>query len=169
MKRTEIKQSEASFLELPYAKSPLFPGRVIREGGVGVDVRPFRDFALVQHVDNSPYSTGFITIYGETRYGAVRGQTLEDSLWAEVRVVVAVHEIQMIWFEGAVGHSLVLTDTGSGGPEKTPGPVYLPFMLGEVPDTIDVYARMRRGNPNITFGYDDDEILNVVSTSRFRV
>lgn len=170
MKTTRIKQGEANYLELPYTKIHLNPGDVVREGGVGVDARALTDWNNILHVETAAYSTGVVVIYGESRIGDVlgNGATVQTALWVEVRVQVSYHDIPSIWFEGAVGHTLILDSFGAGGPLKTPGPVVLPFLLGEVPDIIDVFARGRRGGDTITSEVNADEILNVVAATRFR-
>lgn len=142
-------------------------GDVVHEGGLPIGLLGVNEYMLVQHIETSDFSTGCLAIYGETKMGAVRGVSVEDSLWIEVRVTVKNSGIAMVWFEGALGHTLIITDAGAGGPLKTPGPIYLPFLLGEVPDSIDVEARARRGGAT-PLTYASDEILNIIPTSRFR-
>ena len=109
-----------------------------------------------------------LTLDGSTPWDPGGGVALyaqpENWMYTEIRVVVHHGMTPHVWFEGAAGsYDAVAT----GGPDKSPGPICLPFLLGEVPDTIEVFGRAT--NPiGHSIVLTPGEIFTATALSRFR-
>lgn len=146
---------------------------IARDGGVAIDIRGSSSFIEILRVNCSTYQWGQIVISSEasaqipTTPDTEAGITwleLDRYPWAEIRVLVSIGGIDQVWFQGGAGNH---SEDAIGGNDKSPGPIILPFLLGEVPDSIQVQARaMRGGLPETILG--DTEILTVTAVSRFR-
>jgi len=128
-------------------------------------------------VDTSEYSYGHLMIAGEINV-SVDGSTfydlnvvapltynlmIDNVPMIEARVIVWHGMISQIWFEGALGNR---ANAQIGGADKSPGPIYLPFPLGEVPDRIEVLARVFRPKTSGVMLYPDERIT-ITPISRF--
>lgn len=146
---------------------------IARAGGLPVDIRGASDWISILRVDCATYQWGQLVISSEATAQTPSTSDVESGItwleldrypWAEIRVLVSIGGIDQVWFQGgAGGHS----EAATGGNDKSPGPIILPFLLGEVPDSIQVQAKaMRGGLPETATA--DTETLTVTAVSRFR-
>jgi hypothetical protein len=148
--------------------------RIARAGGIPIDIRGASDWKGILRVDTAQFEWGQLVITAEASAQPSRASDLENGFnwldadhfpWAEVRVLVTIGGIDHVWFQGGAGNH---SEGAVGGNDKSPGPILLPFLLGEVPDAIDVQARAMRGGLVAGAGFFDDEILTVTAVTRFR-
>ena len=147
---------------------------IARAGGQAVDIKGASTFIEILRVNCARYQWGQLVISAEAHAQTPTQTDIESGIdwltvdrypWAEIRVLVTIGGIEQVWFQGGAGNH---GEDDTGGPDKSPGPITLPFLLGEVPDSIVVQARaMRGGLPETDVPYDS-EILNVTAVSRFR-
>lgn len=147
---------------------------IARAGGLAVDIRGASDWVEILRVHCARYQWGQVVITAEAQAqiptqtdieGGITWLELDRYPWAEIRVLVTIGGTDQIWFQGGAGNH---TEGDTGGGDKSPGPITLPFLLGEVPDLIVVQARAMRGGLPETDPFYDSEILNVTAVSRFR-
>jgi hypothetical protein len=150
-------------------------GLVEHGGGAAVDVIDAIDWVSVLHLETGAFRWGQLVISCEaqacsgTTKGGIDPLAPDWLRWAEIRVLVTVSGLAQIWFEGAAGNH---AEPGIGGGEKSSGPIILPFALGEVPDSLDVFARSRCGGAASRGPFDQGggavEFLNVTAATRFQ-
>jgi hypothetical protein len=147
---------------------------IARAGGRAVDIRGASDWMEILRVGCALYQWGQIVITAEAHAQTPVQADIEAGItwleldrypWAEIRVLVTIGGIEQIWFQGGAGNH---TEDETGGGAKSPGPITLPFLLGEVPDSIVIQARAMRGGLPETAVFYESEILNVTAVSRFR-
>jgi hypothetical protein len=147
--------------------------RIARAGGIPIDIRGASDWKEILRVDTSQFEWGQLVIGAEaSAQPAIQADTdigitwleVDRWPWAEVRVLVTIGGIDHVWFQGGAGNH---SEVAAGGNDKSPGPILLPFLLGEVPDVIDVQARAWRGGLLETVTAEG-EILTVTAVTRFR-
>lgn len=159
--------------EQDFAPKPKGANEIDRQGGSAVDIRGASDWRLVLTIDTADFSWGQLVIHAEAAHpvpttfdqeSGITWQEPERTPWAEVRVVAIIGDIEQVWFQGAAGNR---SDLALGGPDKSCGPITLPFAVGEVPDKLIVSARAWRGGV-IETDVLETEILTVNAVSRFR-
>lgn len=159
----------------PFGPFDATPPDVLRSSAGPIDILGATDWRAILRVDTAEYSWGQLAISAEAADGpAIEGTesdpvgydptAVENLAWAELRVIATVAGIDQVWFEGAAGNH---SEAQIGGNAKSPGPISLPFAVGEVPDRIEVFARARRGGKAQTVVYPG-EVLTVSAGSRFR-
>jgi hypothetical protein len=146
---------------------------IARAGGIPVDIRGASDWISILRVECASYQWGQLVINSDATAqtpsqadieAGITWLELERYPWAEIRVLVSIGGIDHVWFQGGAGNH---SESAVGGNDKSPGPIVLPFLLGEVPDSIQVQARaMRGGLPESVLS--DSEVLTVTAVSRFR-
>lgn len=133
----------------PYEKQR----EISRAGGAAVDVSNAGDWFLVFSLDVSAFKWGQLVIDGEVFADPNSDGTILPNdpgfPWIETRVVAQISSSSFIWFEGAVTKNTSLAETG---------PIVLPFLLGEMPDSIQVFARARLGGAVSAFSFQKGQI-----------
>jgi hypothetical protein len=134
-----------------------------------IDLRQATDWTAVLRVECADCSWGQLILSAEARSQIPTGGKLSSDVetwpWVEVRVIATTAGISSIWFEGAAGNHDAESASIGGGEGNSPGPIILPFGLGEVPDYLEVLARARSGG-GVTDGLA--EYLTIMAASRFR-
>jgi hypothetical protein len=130
----------------------------VLEGDIGpIDMRSqsaWRSLATIQCRD---YSYGQIVVTCDARATSAASQ-LDLPAWPhiEVRLVARTRNQEMILLEAAAGSH---TDSASGGVTISAGPVSMSFGPGEVPDSVEVLARARRGGLPQTDNVVDERLM----------
>jgi hypothetical protein len=175
-----VPMQHGAYRQTPFGPFPPPPSEhdqpddpIARAGGVPVDIRGASDWIGILRVDCATYQWGQLVISAEASAqipvtadteAGITWLELDRYPWAEIRVLVSIGGIDQVWFQGGAGNH---SEDTVGGNDKSPGPIILPFLLGEVPDSIQVQARaMRGGLPETILG--NTEILTVTAVSRFR-
>jgi len=151
----------------PYGQGPFGPfpsdhpdSDIERNTSGKVDMRGMSDWKPVFTVETGEMSWGQVVVACEANASPTVAHATELPVfpWVEVRINAYVNNQLLTLLEGAVGsHALVAS---------SPGPIFLSFAPGEVPDRVEVLARARRGGLAETAG-DPDEKLELVAVSRF--
>jgi hypothetical protein len=166
-----------------YHQNPFgpFPGdaggpdddRIARAGGTPIDLRGASDWKEILRVDTSRFEWGQLVIGSEATAQTPSQADTESGItwleldrfpWAEIRVLVTIGGIDQVWYQGGAGNH---SEAEIGGNDKSPGPIVLPFLVGEVPDVLEVQARAMRGGL-VETDTADGEILTVTAVTRFR-
>jgi hypothetical protein len=157
----------------PFAQGP---GKhpIVRASSGTIDLMNSTDWALVFRVETAAFQWGHLMITSEARAvlsvdegGAAAVILPEFWPWAEVRVLGTFGGVGQILYEGAAGNHDAESAAFGGGEGTSPGPIVLPFPLGEVPDDLEVYARPRYGGAVGIGGFT--QALTVAAVSRFRL
>jgi hypothetical protein len=132
-----------------------------------IDLRGTSDWKSLKTIQCGDYSHGQILITCEALASPSDVHSADLPRWphVEVRLVARVRNQRFVLLEAALGsHST----TSTGGPTASAGPVFMPFGPGEVPDSVEVLGRARRGGlPESSF--DADEKLNLTASWRFHL
>ncbi len=151
----------------PYPTPTEHTGDIHRQSSGVIDMRGASDWKSVFSVDCADWSWGQVLVTCEAQASPTVAHATDLPVWpwVEVRISAWINGQNFVLLEAAVGaHTAAVT----GGSDNSPGPVFLGFAPGEVPDKIEVQARARRGGRAETAG-DADEKLNLTASSRFHV
>lgn len=157
----------------PFADKDDADDRIARAGGTPIDIRGASAWKEILRVDVSQFDWGQLAIAAEAASHPPSAFDVESGItqletdripWAEIRVLVTIGGIDQVWFQGGAGNH---SEAAIGGNDKSPGPILLPFVLGEVPDVIEVQARAMRGGL-VETDTAEGEILTVTAATRFR-
>jgi hypothetical protein len=132
-------------------------GDIDRQTSGIVDMRGAADWRAAFTVDCGAFSWGQLAISCDAAPSPTVAHAfdLPNLPWVEVRIEFTINGATFVYLEGAVG-----------GVDAAAGPIVIGLGLGEVPDTISLSARARRGGLAELAG-DLDERLALVATSRF--
>lgn len=154
--------ARAPFEQQPFGPFPTDKpdSQIERHSSGKIDMRGMSDWRPVFSVDVGEMSWGQVVVSCEAVASPTVAHASELPVfpWVEVRINAVINNQLMTLLEAAVGsHGLVAT---------SPGPIFISFGPGEVPDRIEVLARARRGGQAETAS-DADEVLNLLAVSRF--
>jgi len=167
--RGDIPMARAPFENNPWGPyDPETPHKTdILTDDVGpVDVRGASDWRSLKTIQCGDYAYGQIIITCDAQATtSANGNDLPAWPHVEIRLVARTRNQVYVLLEAAAGsHGTAATS----GPSASAGPVFMPFAPGEVPDSVEILARARRGGlPETTI--DSDERLNVFAAWRFHL
>lgn len=134
-------------------------------GDTGIlDVRGASGWRSLKTIDCGDYSYGHVIVTCDAKAGS--GASDSDlPAWphVEVRIVARTRNQVYVLLEAAAGSH---GEVAASGVQASAGPVFMPFAQGEVPDSVEVLVRARRGGVAETT-FATDEKLNVLAAWRF--
>ena len=165
--RGDIPMARAPFLRAPwgpYDQEVPHKGDVLSGDTGTVDMRGQSAWRSLKTVQCGDYSFGQVIVTCDARASSASGAT-DLPAWphVEIRLVARTRNQPYILLEAAAGSH---GETTTSGPTASAGPVMMTFGPGEVPDSVEVLARARKGGlPETSFA--SDEKLDVLAAWRF--
>lgn len=148
----------------PYDPETPHTGDVLVGDTGTIDVRGASGWRSLKTIDCGDYSYGQIVFTCDAKSGSGPSD-MDVPAWphVEVRLVARTrNQVQVLLEQAAGSHA----ETAASGVTASAGPIVMNFAPGEVPDSVEVLARARRGGlPETT--YATDEKLNVFAGWRF--